>query len=204
MTRTWTKVVGLCRCVAVPAALVAGLGGAAAARAADKQPTTDTAPATTSQLRTMSGTIQHIDADSRVVTVKSDDGATTEVQAPADMQRFNELKVGDRVDIKYYESVMLSVVQPGQPTPPSGTSVQRMPGGGVAPGGTTFRQMKATVTIMMVDPDKNQVTFRGPDGKTRTTDVSDPTMRKKIAQLKPGDRVQVVFTQSIAASIVPK
>ena len=46
-------------------------------------------------------TIEAIDQSTRTLTVKSDKGLYETIQAPPGMQRFSELKVGDKITVRY-------------------------------------------------------------------------------------------------------
>ena len=58
-------------------------------------------------------TIQAIDATTRTITLKTKDGER-DVQGRPGMTRFNELKVGDTIEVTYIESVVLRVRKPGE------------------------------------------------------------------------------------------
>jgi Cu/Ag efflux protein CusF len=205
MKAKWTGVVRQLNCIALSGALAGAVAWSGLARAAEDTPGADTGgTATTTHRSTVSGTIEKIDHKTRSVTIKGENGASVDVAAPRDMTRFDELKVGDHVTASYYESVALAVVPPGAATPATSSSMKRTPSGGATPGGTAVRQMTTTVTIMGLDPNTHEVTFRRANGDVRTVTVDDPTLRDKIAQMKPGDRVQVTYTEALAASITPQ
>ena len=71
------------------------------------------------------------------------------------------------------------------------------PAGGV---GTLYT---AIVTIDSVDTAKGTVSFTGPEGKQRKTTVQRDAGRDFIAQLKPGDRVQLTYGESLAIAVAP-
>jgi hypothetical protein len=48
----------------------------------------------------------------------------------------------------------------------------------------------------------NKVTFKGPRG-VRTVEVQDPSLQAKLPSLKPGQVVQLTYTEAMAASIQP-
>src|SRR5690349_14256596 len=64
---------------------------------------TKTAPGkgTMTQTRTVVGTVVDIDPASRHVTVKGPGGATFPLTLGADVRNVNEVKVGDRVTVRY-------------------------------------------------------------------------------------------------------
>jgi len=66
---------------------------------------------------TESAIIVAIDSTNRLITLKAEDGTSETIYAGPEVQRFAELKVGDKVTFKYYESVVYAVQKPGD-TPP--------------------------------------------------------------------------------------
>src|SRR5215813_12127387 len=61
-------------------------------------------------------TIVAIDHAKRLITLKGKEGEET-VYAGPEVKRFDELKVGDVVTFRYYESLVLRIAKPGDPTP---------------------------------------------------------------------------------------
>src|SRR3954464_1162121 len=59
--------------------------------------------------------IEAIDHDGRLITLKDKDGAMQTIYAGPEVKRFDELKVGDTVTFRYYESVAFVIRKPGQP-----------------------------------------------------------------------------------------
>jgi hypothetical protein len=61
----------------------------------------------------------------------------------------------------------------------------------------------AGVTIESVDTSFDTVTFRRPDGLVRTVAIQSPEGRKFIRTLKPGDEVEITYTEAVAVEVVP-
>src|SRR5688572_2813964 len=59
-------------------------------------------------------TIEAIEQSSRTLTVKDADGLYETIQAPPEMKRFSELKVGDRITARYYDNVVVRLKKPGE------------------------------------------------------------------------------------------
>ena len=59
-------------------------------------------------------TIEAIEQSTRTVTVKDDKGIYETIYAPAEMKRFSELKVGDKITARYYENVVVRLKKPGE------------------------------------------------------------------------------------------
>jgi hypothetical protein len=81
-----------------------------------------------------------------------------------EVQRFSELKVGDKVTVRYYESVVYQIQKPGAAPVPAGEQAGIVRGEGPKPGGTISRQMTATVTVTAIDMKVPSVTIRTDDG----------------------------------------
>ena len=58
-----------------------------------------------SEMRTETGTVEAIDPSTRTVTLKKADGTYVSVVAGPDITRFAEVKVGDKVNARYYENI---------------------------------------------------------------------------------------------------
>jgi hypothetical protein len=141
-----------------------------------------------------------IDRTARTVTLQNSDGESKTIDVPAEVKAYDTLKVGDHIDVDYYESVAVSLLPAGsKPTVNESSSLNRT-GTGTALG-TRTRSVSATVTA--VDIKNNKVTIKGPRGNSTTVSVSDPDVQKKLPSLKPGQVVQLTYTEAMAASIRP-
>ena len=70
-------------------------------------------PATRTEEVSASFTIEAIDHSSRVVTLRNKAGLLEEVYCGPEVQRFDQLKVGDVVTFRYYETVVTALSRPG-------------------------------------------------------------------------------------------
>ena len=77
------------------------------------------------QTSTISATVEAIDQSRRVVTLKGPKGNYVDVAVPADVKRFDNIKVGDKLTATYYENLVLSVQRPGE-KPKDTASAARM------------------------------------------------------------------------------
>jgi hypothetical protein len=57
---------------------------------------------------TVTATIEAIERSTRTVTLKGPQGNTLTTVVPKDVKRFDEMKVGDRLDITWTEAVLVS------------------------------------------------------------------------------------------------
>jgi Cu/Ag efflux protein CusF len=152
------------------------------------------------ELTHATATVASIDRSAHTVTLKKEDGEEVTVDVPSDVKAYDRLKVGDRVDIDYYESLAVSMAPPGTKPSMSTRKTRSMTGQGA---GAAAKETTINAQVMSVDPSANKVTFKGPHGKMQTITVQDPTMQQKLQTLKPGQTVQFVYTQATAAAIRP-
>jgi len=151
----------------------------------------------TSQMRTETAVVEAIDAPTRAVTLKKPDGTFATVTAGPDIKRFEEIKVGDKVNARYYENVVVRLKQPGEKEVDSrvtGTTGSDQ----VLPGGTKARQLTMTATIAAIDMDAPSVTFTGPNGWKYLSKVQDTAA---LAKVKVGDKVEIVWTEAVLVSL---
>jgi Cu/Ag efflux protein CusF len=180
---------------------------ASPARAADPSPsatsTTTTegmgsgAPSTTTTVHA-TVVVTSIDKANRKLTFKKANGEKETIAVAPDVKAFDHLKVGDKIDVDYMESVALQMLPPG--TKPSAS--ERTARGGDMGMHAGAREVTASAEIISVDAAANKITFKGPRG-VRTVEVQDPALQAKLPSLKPGQVVQLTFTEAMAASIQP-
>jgi hypothetical protein len=144
--------------------------------------------------------VTSIDRTHRTVTLQNSDGDVKTIDVPAEVKSYDTLKVGDKIDIDYQESIALSMLPTGtKPTASASSSTNRIAKGV----GATSREMTVSATIISVDPKKNKVTFKGPRGNVRTVSVEDPDMQARLPALKVGQVVQITYTEAMVMSIRP-
>jgi Cu/Ag efflux protein CusF len=160
-------------------------------------------PAVTSNLTKVQATVKAIDPATRSVTLEGPKGPVT-VQVGPEVKNFSNLKVGDVVNVSYYESVAAQIAKGGQKVsdPAASTFAYGSPKG-MKPSGGAGASLTATVKIEAIDLGTNTVAFKGQDGQTHIVEVKSPNMQKFIRTLKPGDTVDVTYTQSVAVSVIP-
>jgi hypothetical protein len=145
-----------------------------------------------------SATVEKIDKSAGTLTLKGADGRTFDVKAGpnVDMDRLN---MGDRVNVTYFDETAVSFRKhtEGAPTAPkvATTTVLR--------GGVAAQQASLTAKIDSVNVDKKTITFKGSEGKTHTIKVEDPALQAQLGKIRPGDNMDVTYTQAVALSVEP-
>ena len=149
---------------------------------------------------TGTATIQAIDTTTRRITLRTDKGEEDTFTVGPGVTRFNEFKVGDKVKMTYYESIVYQVRKPGAAANVAEDAAAFNRAKGALPAGTIATQEKTTVTVKAVDPAVPSVTVTTEDGRTVTRKIED---KKNIAGLKPGDRIDITYTQAMVTSVEP-
>src|SRR6185312_17132995 len=100
----------------------------------------------------------------------------------------------------YYESVVFQVRKPGEKSNPAGDEAALARAKGALPGGTLATQQRRTVTVKSVDPAVPSITVTTEDGRTITRKLDD---KKYLADVKPGDRIDITYTEALLTSVEP-
>ncbi len=152
-----------------------------------------------SEMRTETATVEAIEPSTRTITLKKPDGTYVAVVAGPDITRFAEIKVGNKVNARYYENVVVRLKRPGEPEVDN--KVKGTTGSEQAmPGGTRAKQRTITATIAAIDMNTPSITFTGPNGWQYTSKVQDTDA---LAQVKVGDKVDIVWTEAMLVSLEP-
>ena len=146
---------------------------------------------------TLAGTVETIDHDKRVVTLKTADGKFETIDVPPSAKRFDELKVGDKVSVTYNNNVSVRLKPPGEPAVDTGSKTSTM-GQEVRPGGMTEVQRTMTAHVDSIDKSTSSMTFVGPNGWKYSRHVVDPTVLEKV---KIGDAVDVTWNTDLKVMV---
>ena len=150
----------------------------------------------TGEMKTTTVTVEAIEHASRQVTVKKPDGLNETFYVPESMKRFDSLKVGQKINAKYYENVVLQLKEPGTADKNSAKGAL-VPVEG-APAGTMSYQRTITATITAIDPNVPSIQFSGPNNWKYSSKVHD---KAALAKVKVGDKVDITWTYAVLMSI---
>ncbi len=146
----------------------------------------------------MTATVQAIDLKTRVVSLKGPDGNVVDLKVGEEAVNLPQVKVGDVVIVKFYESIAVEVIKPGQFAGAGEKSAIVRAKPGEMPGGMAARQETVTATITAIDKAKSTITLKGPEGKAVTVKVEDPGNLEKV---KVGDELLITYTEALAISV---
>ncbi len=148
---------------------------------------------------TVAATVEAIERSSRSLTLKGPDDKLMTITVPADVKRFDALKVGDTITAMYYENIVLRVKPPGEKAvDTTSQSITPTPGG--KPGATGATQRTITATITEIDANVPSITLSGPNNWTHSSRIADKAVLK---QIKVGDRLDITWTEAVLVSAEP-
>jgi hypothetical protein len=150
--------------------------------------------------RTVTGTVEAIDHAARAVTIKDAEGKFVTLDVAKSAQKFDQVNIGDRVNVTYYDNVTVRLKQPGEKDVNTLESAVT-PVKGEKPGATVAAQRTMTATVDAIDAKVPSITFTGPNGWKYSRRVSDT---KALSQVKVGDRVDFTWTEAVLIDVVPK
>ena len=147
---------------------------------------------------TVKATVEAIDLQNRIVTLKGPKGNVFDLKVDERAKNLPQLKVGDVVVAKYYESIALKVMPPGPAEGMKSTEAVAVAKPGESPAAMVANQVTVTATVEAIDPKKTFVTLKGPQGKVVDVKVRDP---KNLENVKKGDQVVITYTEALAISV---
>jgi hypothetical protein len=155
----------------------------------------------TTETTRMTATVVAVDKASRDITLKVPQGNDVVVTAGPEVKNFDQIKVGDQVDVEYQRALALELKKGGGQTVYRADQLaagSAMPG--AMPAGAVGRRTTIVADVVAVDPAKQTITLKGPE---RTVDlvIADPEQFKRIAK---GDQVEATFTQALAVVVSAK
>jgi hypothetical protein len=152
-------------------------------------------------------TVVDIDHANRLVTIQGPEGRSATVTAGPEVKNLDQVKVGDQISVKYYQSMAVDLIRPGEAQPPAGAEVAAgaaTAAPGEKPAGIAAKQVRATIEVITVDPYKKTISFRGPDGRLREVSMDTPDLKHYLDEIKDGDTVEVVYTEALAIAVTPQ
>jgi hypothetical protein len=148
----------------------------------------------------MTATVEAIDLEKRLVTLKGPKGETRTIKVGEEARNLPQVKVGDLVTVKFYESMAVEVMKPGTAAGAGQSSAIVRSKPGERPGGMATRTATVTATVTAIDKKKGTLTLKGPEGNLVTAKAEDP---KNLEKVKVGDELMITVTEALAISVEP-
>jgi hypothetical protein len=156
-------------------------------------------PSAVTREASITATVEAIDYDKRTVDLKGPKGNVVTLKVGPEAKNFNQVKTGDRVTAKYYESTAIQYASPmSLPSPNSNHPCKWRPS---KPGGVAVETSEMTAVVDAINYKTRTVTLRGPQQKTVTLKVGDSV--KRFNEVKKGDEIVVRRTEALAIDVKP-
>lgn len=171
--------------------------------ATDKNPESIKTPAgMNTEVTSVTATVSEIDYDTRHVTLKMPDGSILPLAVGEEAYNFDQVKVGDLVDITYTQSiaVMLEKDSGGEAGVTTSGGIERAPKG-QKPQGTVYKTMDVRAKVVGIDSKTRTVELSGPDGAVFPVVVDSSV--QNFEKIQVGDVVVARYTEAVAISVRP-
>jgi hypothetical protein len=159
-------------------------------------------PVVTAHSHRVTATVKALDPATRQITLDTPRGVIS-FQVDPSVERLDNVHAGDKVIVNYYQGIAAQLAKGDKKVAdPAGTTfAYKSPGG--KPGGGAGQSVTATVTILAINSTTHTAVFKNSDGTVDSVDVQAPQMQEFLKTLKPGDSVDVTYTESVAISVAP-
>ncbi|EKS66992.1 MULTISPECIES: hypothetical protein [Caballeronia] len=142
-----------------------------------------------------------IDRANRALMVRGANGDST-VQVGKEVKGFEQLKVGDQIDVTYKAALLVSAEKvtgaaKGDRTRIDTTTYQPTVGADGVTGFDATRRIETIATVESVDVKKRKITLRGA-WRTETLDLTPGMAAEK---LKKGDTIHAVYVSATAVQV---
>ena len=145
------------------------------------------------------GEVIKIDATTRAITLKNQDGESTIVAGP-EVKNFAQIKMGDRLDVQYALAVAIELVKT-KSNDVRGREVMsdtKTAPAGNKPSMVKTNIIKTTASVVAIDQKKQIVSLKGPKGNVVDVKVENPVLLKGITTK---DQVYVTYAEAVAAVV---
>lgn len=142
--------------------------------------------------------VASIQAEQREVVLRDENGELTTCVCGSDIRNFDQLRVGDRVEVTLAEELAIVLIKDElAPAAGQATVLVRSPAG-AKPGGQVVNTAGFVAQVEAVDISKRLVTLQMPDGRNKTVKVGDSV---SLANVQRGDTVGVRLTEALMITV---
>ena len=147
---------------------------------------------------TITADVVAIDRADRTVALRGPEGNVVAVEVGQGARNFDQIQVGDKVRVKYFDSVAIFLGPHGRKPESSVSMVAARSPKGDMPAGAMVETVDVSATVQAINKEKREATLKWPDGKEVTTKVDKSV---NFDDLKTGDSVHARITEATAVSV---
>lgn len=191
------------RAVLAAMLLIAGAACAKGEKGSETAKRAEEASGEMSQTESLRATVESVDEANRTVTLRDEQGRPFVVEAGSGVE-LSRLHRNDTVLVVYQESLAFELQDPKSEAAKEPATTEQSMRRRIPDGVQFGREIRTTVEIVSVAPDGTEATFRVPEGAVRTVQVADASNQQKVANLRPGDAVEVTYTEKLNVEVDEK
>lgn len=155
----------------------------------------------TSNVMTIVATVSSIDYTKRSVTLEDEQGHKRTLQISPEATNFNQVKLGDKVTVKFAEEMAVFMDDAKVPAEDSGAALIAKAAEGEKPAILLADTRELTAVVKAVDLAKHRATLEFADGSSRTVAVRPDVALSSDAV---GRHVVIRITNAIALAVTPQ
>jgi hypothetical protein len=146
----------------------------------------------------LTATVASMDKATRKVTLLGADGIKKTVKVGPEAINFDQIKVGDQLNVTVAEELVVYVAGEGESPSDAAAQVVALAPKGAKPGGILAETTQVTARVTAIDVVHRQATLQFEDGTTRTVAVRPDV---DLGQRKVGDKVVIRITEALAITV---
>ena len=143
----------------------------------------------------VTATVAAIDTAKRKLTLVSPDGIKQTVKAGPEVINFEQIHVGDQVQVSAAAQLVVQMAQPGEAADDGANALVALAPKGAKPGGLVAETAQVTGTVTAIDAERRTATLRFEDGSSKTFPVRPDV---DLAKRKVGEKVVFRVTEMVA------
>jgi len=151
-------------------------------------------------VKTISATVESIDNNGSLVWLRDHEGRSLRVVVPTEVRHLAQVKVGDKLVVRYHDSVTATIRPKRSGKTPSDVDHVARDASQAKPDVVSSRANSTTVVIQSVDKSAYSIAYKDANGFSRNTTIKDPEARKFVATLNAGDQVEITYSEAVAVS----
>lgn len=150
------------------------------------------------------GRVTAVDADARLVTLREADGRERSFRIEPEVQRLEQVQVGDLVEVFFQRSLVFDMTPAGSAEPGAYIWQDEQHPDPERPGVIDREVVVVLAPLVAVDAEAGTISVRGPNGAVRVLDVVEPRHREALPGLEVGDMLRIQFRRLLSVRVLPE
>lgn len=150
-------------------------------------------------------TVKSVDLKTRMVTLVGPQGETMTMKAGDQVQNLAQVKPGDVVVARFYDSIAYVVAPAGTKLPENAMAIaEAQAAPGERPAGGVGAKIIVTGLVVGINPVAHTISLVNPaGGEIRTLTVKNPQYQQMMSMIKVGDTITTVISEALVAAVEP-